>query len=109
MGDKTALALTKYNEAIAGTIDKHGKLHASTADHIEATRITYQGLANALDDANGKLQTSSTVTVDNTTKIGSLTGQIDALVQKEKDAKAAVDATTNAFVYSEAIKGMDAR
>lgn len=99
--DRANLAMAKYQDALAGTIDKHGKLHMKTDLTIEGLRIAAVAAQNSVDDLTGHVETSTTATANYTTALADAKAKLADLQQKEQDAQDQISKTTGQFILQQ--------
>lgn len=99
--ERAALANEKYQAALQGTIDKHGKFHAANALTLEGLRIAAEGAQNQVDKLSQKMGSSDTSIANYSTAIADAKGKLSDLQQKEQDAYNQVMATTGQFILQQ--------
>lgn len=104
--DRANLAQARYQEALAGTVDKQGNLHETSALTLEGLRIGAESAANSVAKLGDKLGTSVTGIADYSTKIGEDRAALDLLTTANSDAETAMHKANKEFAYQQAAAGL---
>lgn len=99
--ERAALAQDKYQAALQGTVDKHGKLHKANDLTLEGLRIAAEAAQNQVDKMEKKMGSSTTTTADYTNALKDAKDKLSDLQQKEKDAYDQVMKTTGQFILQQ--------
>lgn len=104
--ERAAYAQEKYQAALAGTVDKQGKLHEASALTLEGLRIAAESAQNSVDKLAEKMGSTTTVTADYHTRIGEDQAALDELTLANSRAKDAMHEANKEFVYQQAAAGL---
>lgn len=95
---RAQLAQDKYQTALAGTVDKHGKLQQASGLTLEGMRIAAESAQNQVDKLSQKMGSATTGVADYSTAIADAKSKLADLQQKEADAEDQIRKTTGQFI-----------